>query len=447
MTTHATSTRRRRFTATALATLSLAVLATACSSNSASATTTTAPTVSNSGNASQPKGKTIDVGAISTLSGAIAADFDAFVPGVQAYLDSINAKGGVAGYKIKLTQNLDDSSQSSAFTAASHKLVDQSHAFAVFVSSPLFSPNFFVENKVPVYGYNVAGNWQGPPNLFAAGGSVQDYTVGSRPVAMAMKKTGSKSAAVIAYAPLIAPSYDACNAVQKDLKAAGYKVNFVDLSAGLNGTYTSDVQRMQQAGTDFVYTCMQSTDNITLAREISQYGLHIKQLWVNGYDQSLLQKYSSIMKNVYLNLSGNVPFQAPAKFPGTYPGMSAYLAAMKKYEPKFQLSDQALQGWQSAALLAQGIKATVAAGLPVTQANVISQTNKITNFTAGGVTTVTNWTKAHTVSTYPVCTATVQVQGSKFVPVFGQGKKVFVCQSSSLKNLTPVPAPAGTPGG
>ena len=46
---------------------------------------------------------------------------------------------------------------------------------------------------------------------------------------------------------------------------------------------------MQQAGSDFVVSCMQASDNITLARDIQQYGLKIKQLWLNGYDQIAAQ--------------------------------------------------------------------------------------------------------------------------------------------------------------
>ena len=89
------------------------------------------------------------------------------------------------------------------------------------------------------------------------------------------------------------------------------------------------------------------------------------------------------MQGVYLNNTGNVPFEAAntAKYGNTYPGMQAYITAMNKYEPKYIYNAVALQGWQSAALIAAGIKA---AGTNLTQANVVSSTNKITNFTAGG---------------------------------------------------------------
>ncbi len=150
------------------------------------------------------------------------------------------------------------------------------------------------------------------------------------------------------------------------------------------------------------------------------------------------------MQGVYFNLSGNVPYEVnTSKYGNTYPGMLTYLKTMKKYEPTYTYNGVALQGWQSAALLADAVKQ---AGNDLTQANLINITNNLTNFTAGGLTTVTNWEDSHTRTTYPTCSAFVQVKGTKFVPVYGKGNQVFVCVGPSAKDTTPVAAPAGTPG-
>src|ERR1019366_8702471 len=141
---------------------------------STSAPSTTIGTTPSTGGSSSP-GVTptaINVGAISTRTGAIASDFDGLAPGVQAYFDMINAEGGINGRKLVLAYNLDDGGQPSQFTQLTHTLIDQDHAFAVMVASYWFTPNYFVETKTPTYGYNVSGNWAGPDNLFAAGGSV-----------------------------------------------------------------------------------------------------------------------------------------------------------------------------------------------------------------------------------------------------------------------------------
>jgi branched-chain amino acid transport system substrate-binding protein len=385
------------------------------------------------------------VGAISTLTGSIAADFNAFSPGMQAYFQAANAAGGVNGHKFSFADNLDDGSNPSQFTQLTHTLLQQDHVFAVGVSTFFFNPALYASSGTPTFGYNVSGNWAGPSNLFAAGGSIQDYNVGAGAVAWLLKQTHSSSVAFISYGSAITSSYNACNADANNLSKAGIKVSYTDLSAPLGGDYTPAVQRMQQTGTDFVVSCMQSSDNITLARALQQYGLKVHQLWLNGYDQSLLNQYSSLMQGVYINLNGDVPFQVTTTYPGVYTGMQAYLAAMQKYQPAFVNSDQALQGWQSAALLATGIQN---AGANVTQANVIAQINKLTNFTAGGLTSPVDWTQLHTTQTFPACSADVMVKGSKFVPVASTGHQVFECfaQNVNLKNPTLATPPAGTPG-
>jgi len=387
----------------------------------------------------------INIGAISSRSGPLAGYFGGLSPGMIAYFKTVNAKGGVNGRKIVLTANLDDGGSPSQFTQDAHTLIDQDHVFAVGVASAWFTPNYFVSTKTPTYGYNVSSNWQTAPNLFAVGGSTQIYSAGFPSLAYFIKKVGAKSVAFISYGPSIASSYNACSTDAKGMKAAGVDVNFVDVSAQLGGSYSSDVQRMQQAGSQLVVTCMQASDNVTLARDIKQYGLNIKQYWFNGYDQTLLDNYSSQMNGVYVLNAGSVPFQAADKstYGNTYPGMQQYLAAMKKYEPTYTFNGVAFSGWQSAALIVAGIKA---AGTDVTQANVVSATNKITSFTAGGVSAPVNWSKGHVGYTEPICNSYLQIKGSAYVPVFGKSKQVFVCLGPSVTKPVPVTPPRDTPG-
>ena len=445
-----------RLAGAATATLLAAGLLASCSSGGTSASSSTStsavPTTTSPISASStpstpttPKGSDIVIGAISSLTGPIAADFDAFVPGMQAYFSYINASGGVNGHKLVLADNLDDGGNPSQFTQLTHTLLQQDHVFAVGVSTFFFNPALYAQSGTPTYGYNVSGNWNGPANLFAAGSSVQDYNVGASAVAWLLKQAKATKVAFISYGSGITASYNACYADATNLAKAGVTVTYTDLSAGLGGNYTPAVQRMQQTGTDFVVSCMQSSDNITMARAIQQYGLKVHQLWLNGYDQSLLNQYSSLMQGVYLNLNGDVPFQAVKVYPGVYPGMQTYLTAMQKYQPNFVYSDQALQGWQSGALLAAGV---LKAGANLTPQNVINQTNLITNFTAGGVTSIVNWTVGHTTQTFPSCSADVVVKGTTFVPVATTGHQVFGCfaKNVNLKNPVLATPPPGTPG-
>ncbi len=389
-------------------------------------------------------GAQIDVGAISSRTGPLAGIFGGLAPGMIAYFKTIDAKGGVDGHKIVLTQNLDDGGSPSQFTQLTHTLIDQDHVFAVGVASAWFTPNYFVSTDTPTYGYNVSANWQTAPNLFAVGGSTQIYASADSTYVYFLKKVDAKSVAFISYGPGIAASYDACSSYAKEMKKLGYKV-YSDVSAQLGGSYNSDVQRMQEAGSQAVVSCMQASDNVTLARDIQQYGLKVKQLWLNGYDQSFLDQYSNVMQGVYFDITGDVPFGAAnsSKYGDTYSGMQQYIASMKKYEPSDVYNGVSFQGWQSAALLAAGIKA---AGNDVTQASVISATNNLSNFTAGGLSSPVNWKVGHVGYTEPSCSAWVRVSGKSFESVFATGKQVFVCVNASVTDPKVVTPPKGTPG-
>jgi branched-chain amino acid transport system substrate-binding protein len=419
----------------------------ACSSSPSTTSSTTSHTSSsvNPSSSTATGSNEVDVGSIATITGVGAGDFAALVPGMQAYFDMVDANGGVAGHKVVLAHNLDDGGAPSTFSQLAHTLVEQDHAFAVFVSTFWFTPNLFASTNTPTYGYNVSGNWAGPKNLFAAGGSTQDYHAIAPPVAYFMKRAHAHSVALVSYGPGIPGSYPACHTLGDDLTAGGIRVGYEDLDASIGGDYTSAAQQIAAHSSDFLVSCIEASDDVSLSRALQQYGVHLHQLWLNGYDQALLDQYRSLMQGVYIDANGFVPFSAPSAFPGVYPGMQRYLTTMRKYEPGSVTNQLAMQGWLSAALFTQGLR--LAGPNPTPQA-VIARTNQLTGFTADGVSGPVNWTTAHTTQSFPICTSFVQVQSTSFVPVTSTGHQVFICfgARTDLKDPTLVAPPAGTPG-
>jgi ABC-type branched-subunit amino acid transport system substrate-binding protein len=347
----------------------------------------------------------------------------------------------VNGRKIDYKYALDDGGNPTTFNQLVSTLINGDHVFAVTgVATAFFTPNLFVQSGIPTYGYNVTGNWAGPPNLFAAGGSVEYYPAGVPEYAYVARKTQrSPSIAIVAYG--VAASADACQAAENGLKAAGYNVSYVDLKINYPGsTVATDVQRMKQAGSNFVASCMDVQGNVTMARAIQQYNLKATQLWLDGDDVSTLQTNKSLMQGIYF-ATAHVPFTAPTRL---YNGLSLYLQQMMKYEPKYVYDELAIQGWESAALFVQGVKM---AGNNLTWANVVKQTNTLTSFTAGGLTAPTNWAKGgHSGHAPPYCTAYIQARGTKYQPALNKGRNVFNCFASINPKSNPVfPVPPGTP--
>lgn len=400
----------------------------------------------------------INVGAMSTLTGPIASNFESLTPGIEGYFDYINAKGGIYGRKIHLAYNTDDAGNPSQDTTLAHTLIDQDHVFAVAgVATAFFEPSYFVQTCTPTFGYNVTGNWSGPPNLFGAGGSVQDAAAGTPSwIWMAKKVEKDPSVGVLAYN--VAASNESCNTAIAMMKAAGLKVSYQDTSISYDGSVIPDAERMKAAGTNFILSCMDVTGNIGLARALQEYGIKAKQLWLNGNDQSTLNQYQSLMQGVYFNIQ-HVPFSAPQS---KFPGLKLYLSQMHRYQPKYEYDEVAIQGWESAELLVAGLQA---AGPHPTQAKVVNAINAMTVSTSDGLTTNTNWTPGGGGHNYPItpvnCSAYIQVQGDKFVTVLAKPAHPFVCFKTgttnpdqglssylaTAKHAEPVPASPGTPGG
>jgi len=412
--------------------LAAAVVTTSGGTGGAAAATSSAPGVTSN---------SITVGTISTQTGTLASNFSSLIYGERAYFDYINAQGGVNGRKIDYKYALDDGGNPTTFNQLASTLINQDHVFAVTgVATAFFSPNLFVESGIPTYGYNVTGNWQGPSNLFAATGSVQYYPAAGPQVAFVARQTQKKpSIAFIAYG--VAASAASCQSEQNALSAAGYDVSYSDLKVNYPGsTVATDVQRMKQAGSNMVVSCMDVQGNVTMARAIKQYGLNMTQLWFSGNDQSTLNTNESLMQGVYFDI-GHVPFTAS---PSIYPGLKLYFTEMKKYEPAYATDEIALNGWESAALFVQGVKM---AGANLTQAAVIKADNSLTAFTSGGLEAPVNWKDAgHEGHAPPYYVAFIKVVGDKYEPTLNKGENVFNAFDSIDPKKGPVfPLPPGTP--
>jgi ABC-type branched-subunit amino acid transport system substrate-binding protein len=397
--------------------------------------------VPSTSNAPGVTSNSIIVGTISTQTGTLAANSSSVIYGERAYFDYINAQGGVNGRKIDYKYALDDGGNPTTFNQLANTLINQDHVFAVTgVATIFFSPSLFVESGIPTYGYNVTDNWAGAPNLFAAGGSTQYYQAGAAEFAYVARHTQAKpSIALVAYG--VAASSDACQATETALKAEGYDVSYVDLKINYPGsTVATDVQRMKTSGTNFVLSCMDVQGNVTMARAIQQYGLKATQLWLNGNDVPTLEANKTLMQGIYF-ATYHVPFTAPTRL---YPGLTLYLQQMRKYEPKYVYNELAIQGWESAALFVQGVRA---AGTNLTWANVVKQTNKLNSFTAGDLTAPVNWAVGgHSGHAPPYCVAYVVAKDTQYVPVLNKGQNVFNCFHSADTKANPVfPVPTGTP--
>ena len=386
----------------------------------------------------------IDVGSIANVSGPLSSDFAPLVNGVEAYFSMVNSQGGVAGRKLELTKQENDEGSPTVDLSVTQQLVAEDHVFAVVgVATPFFTgANYLAQHGTPTFGYMVSTNWANKPTLFGTNGSRLDFQTAVPGESYVAQQLGAKSIAVVAYG--VPQSAAACQAAATGMRSFGLNVTFSDLSLVYGADPTPDVLQMKARHVDMVLSCLDLNGNVAFARAISQNGMTLDQLWLDGYDRSTLKQYGSIMNGVYFGLQ-HVPFEAAVDFPGVYPGLETYIEEMHKYQPAFTYDEVALDGWISAAQFVTGLKAV---GRDLTQSKLVAAINRETAFTGGGLMAPVNWTTAHSTAAPPkppFCGAGVKVVDGRFVPSVLPGTdEVFVCFDAT--STTPVSPLPGTPG-
>ncbi len=395
-------------------------------------------TVTRTGNADGVYPDRIVVGALSSQTGPLPADFAPVVAGAQAYLDMVNAGGGVNGRSLDLADSLDDSSSPSEDASQARTLVDQDHVFAVVaVATPSFTgAPYLASHDVPTFGLNVNPNsqWDAGPSMFGNTGSYTDFAAPQLQAAFLAEQHHVTTAAVLAYD--VAQSQQGCEGVDTALDRYGVHVAYLDTAIPAPAIDLHvDVDRLRAAGVQMVVSCMDLAGNVLLAQTMQQDGLgDVLQYWFDGYDPSSLRQFARSMQNTYFLLS-QAPFEVTQLDPGRYPGMDRFEAALRRYVPGTAPSQAALAGWMSADLFVTGLRAV---GPDVTRSRLVAAINDLTAYTADGIEPPIDWRIAHRPANGPTnCTAFVRVVGDRFVPVYGTPPSVFSC--------FPVPDPAGPP--
>lgn len=402
-----------------------------------SATTSAGPAVDTAPGHSQGVSATeIKVGGLGSATGPLAAQYAPIEKGVRAYLDMVNEAGGVNGRKITWVGFRDDATNPSQNVSQSRALVEQDKVFAIVgVAAPIFpGGEYLAQTGIPTFGWNVNDEWELGPNMFGEKGSFLDILDPGPALPFLAKKLGLTKVALLAYG--VTQSADCAKGQAKRFREFGMDVVLEDTSLPFGATdISADIQKMKDAGVQFVTTCMDPSGNTLVSRSLKRAGMNdVVQYWPNGYDQETLNQFGAEMDGVYLS-----SFFVPFELASTSKGMTKYLAEMKKRYPDVDPRQEVvLAGWIDADEFVTGLRA---AGKNPTWENVIASVNKITRYTANGIMRPIDWTKEHNSSGPYDCTAFVHVENGKFVPAFGNKASPYTCFAPHSTTLNTVPAP------
>jgi len=330
--------------------------------------------VTMSASAASAASSEIKVGMVNDQTGALAQQFGPNSAGAQAYIDMINAKGGVNGHKI--TFKIYDGQSSDSTVESDFKLAMSNGTFGFIESEPLMTSSVpYLESQgVPVVGFGVVPSFYGKTatNFFGTFGDVITKTTtewvghmvqeGKKNIAVLSDTNPGDSTGAKSWAATVPE-------VGGKLVYTNYTVNSTNAS-----TLLAIAQRLKA---DNVQGVLSDAGDTQPQLEVDLHQVGDNTAIVEGgslYTISLGTQLGS-GANGYTYGSFVAPLSDTKD-----KGVAEYLAAMKKYEPKLEYNGQASDGWASAALFVQGLKELGSA--KPTAAAYIKKMNTLNGYTA-----------------------------------------------------------------
>jgi ABC-type branched-subunit amino acid transport system substrate-binding protein len=344
-------------------------------------------------------------------SGVIANAIGGGPRAVQAWVQAMNAKGGVACHPIRYIVT-DDGGDPAKHTALVQQLVEQQNVIAfVQMNSPLagHSSVKYLESKgVPVIGSEGASPWFYESPMFYPQAASGDDFLGGSIIAVAQQAKAKGMSKIGSMACIEATI---CSRVNQVLKTYAERVPGVSVvytgSASLTATdYTSQCLAAKNAGVQALVAAFDYTGIQRVAKSCA--AVNFRPMYGTISEAAA----PDIAKDK--NLDGLVIATNTA--PWFAPGLaqiSLYNQVMKQFD--VVPSADSAQGWVSALLFAEAAKK-----LPATPASkdLVTGLNAIKNNDLGGTTGKLSFTAGEKHSA-PLCYFPVQTSGGTWVSLNG----------------------------
>ncbi len=363
--------------------LVVAALAGCGSSKSPSATGSSATTsAGSSGGTSTAHGSPIVIGNIGSYSSAAGSAIVQEQQGLQAWVASVNAGGGIDGHPIDLILKQDNNTPATALAEARELLND--HVVAL-VSNASFAAQtwggMFQKAGVPIVGGGSSAAIPNDPLYFPSGTSSASLSYG---LFYALKKAGATKIA-IPYCAEIALCAQAVAFGKPAATANGLQVVWGGSVSSSSPDLTPQCLAARSAGADGVEVALTEQEGIHFAQACSQQGWNpIYSLTTSAVDNQIL--------NVPALKSVTSAQQVAPWFETSTPALQEYQAAMAKYEPGTKISGPAsLQAWVAGKLFQAAVSASGSS--TVTPASVITGLYNLHEDTLGGLAPPLTYTK------------------------------------------------------
>lgn len=316
--------------------------------------------------------KTVTIGLSSILSGPAATAGQGTDAGIRAYMDTVNAAGGINGYKFAFNEQDNAYNPAQAATVARSLVAANVFTIVTEGSDPL-AATVPVSNphQIPVFA-EANGETFDPP------ASPYQYSYGINPSYHDLAAQGAQ---------FILDSLHETKAATVDLNNAGEDIAngaFTQYFTAHGGTvvdsevtqltttdYSPFAAKLKASGAPVVYAFILDSELPGLQKAAAAIGYNPKWVtWFDPYTTGYLQLAGSLANGVYVSY-----FLTPLNDTSD-PQVQAYLTAMQKYEPAEINNQPASQGWTFGAIIADAVRQVTAGGKPLTRTAFMAALNR-----------------------------------------------------------------------
>lgn len=322
------------------------------------------------------------IGAFSGVSGPITANART---ALAAWVQDVNARGGVACHPVQLFA-VDDGGDPAKASALAQQLVKEKgvQAFVgVFDALGFKGVADAAERlKVPVVGGDAIDfAWNESPYLFPTGAGILGVIRGAlqQTVALGKKNLG------LLYCVEASACTNGAKVIQEEAAKAGGKLTYSAAISLTQPDFTAQCQAAKNAGVQALGTAMDGASIGRVARSCASIGYH-PQLVTSGLVLSAQNAADpNIRKNTLASASAVAPWTVANQ---ENPGQREYHAALKKYAPNSEPTANSITAWTAGKLLEAVVKNLGPAAIdkPITTADVMTGLGKISKETLGGLT-------------------------------------------------------------
>ncbi|HEX3963121.1 MAG TPA: ABC transporter substrate-binding protein [Trebonia sp.] len=362
---------------------------------------------------------TIKLGLIADLTGPFSSSFTTSEKGIEAYVDMVNAAGGINGHKLSYVVADSTSTITGAQTAA-QELVQRDGVFAVVDDSAAFSgaETYLLQQGIPAVGGGFDGpEWNDPKNtnMFASTGVI-DYNSVNASVGKFMKTQGVTVCGAVGYPNATAgPS---AVAVVKSCVADGLKDGYLNTQVPVGSTDVGAIAlAIQKAGVNGIVLPVVISTGFALLGALKQLGVKLKVAMLStGYGGDLLASSAAVQAGQgYMFSSVGQPIEANTA------ATQKMAAALAKVGVTSSPTFAEQESYIATAAIAAGLKA---AGANVTQKSFMTALRNIHNFNADGLLSPgeVNFSSYSSVAGgagAAGCIFAATLEGKKFIPVSG----------------------------